>query len=98
MHFEGARIVRVIEDAEQQTLTFEVSYPLTEGASDFPRRQLIFQGCSRYLIDEGGMLGAPVIRRVEIVEKEAHRMKIRMHTDHGVREVTCFPEVLNERL
>jgi hypothetical protein len=32
------------------------------------------------------------------MEVGSHRMTIRMHTDHGVREVTCIPSVLEESL
>jgi phage-related protein len=98
IHLEGASIVRVIEDVAQQTLTFEVSHPMHPDGSDFPRRALIFQVCSRYLVDEGGMPGEPVIQRVEIAETGPHRMTVRIHTDHGVREVTCYPSVLEESL
>ena len=99
IHLKGARIVRVIEDADQQRLTFEVSYPIIDGGSDFPRRKIIFQICSRYLVDETGMPGEPMIQRVEIAETgRPHRVTIRMHTDHGVREVTCYPSVLEESL
>ena len=98
IHLEGASIVRVIEDADQQRLTFEVSDPIPDGGSDFPRRKLIFQICSRYLVDETGMPGEPVIQRIEVAETGPHRITIRMRTDHGVREVTCYPSVLEETL
>ena len=98
IHLKGARIVRVIEDADQQRLTFEVSDPIPDGGSDFPRRKLIFQICSRYLVDETGMPGEPVIQRIEVTETGPHRITISMRTDHGVREVTCYPSVLEETL
>jgi hypothetical protein len=53
IHFQGARIVRVIEDVDRRSLTFEMSYPLTERDSNFPRGKLIFGFCSRYLFEEG---------------------------------------------
>jgi hypothetical protein len=96
INLEGARIVRVIEDADQQRLTFELIYAIPDGGSDFPRRKLIFQICSRYLVDEKGMPGEPMIQRVEIAETAPHRMTIRLHTDQGVREVTCYPSILDE--
>ncbi len=67
IHFQGASILRVIEDVDRRSLTFEVSYPLTEGDSDFKRGKLIFELCSRYLVAEGHITGASVIRSAEIV-------------------------------
>ena len=97
--FEGARIVRVIENGDRHALIFELSYPIPDGGSDFPQRKLIFQCFSRYFVDEGGRTSEEAtIERVEIVEKDAHRMTIRMHTDHGVRELTCSSNVLEEIL
>jgi len=90
IHFQGARIVRVIEDADRRSLTFEVSYPLTERDSDFPRGKLIFGLCSRYLVEEGHIGGEPVILRAEVVEVAPWGGRIRIHTDHGLREVSCY--------
>jgi hypothetical protein len=89
IHFQDARIVRVIEDVDRRKLTFEVSYPMTEGDSDFPRGKLIFEWCSRYLVAEGNGSGEPVIQRAEVVEVQPHRQMIRIYTDCGIREVTC---------
>ena len=98
INFSGARIVRVTEDVDPHRVTFEVSDPMPNGGSDFPRRKLIFGLCKRYLVDERDMPGEPVILRVEIIERESHRVKIRMHTDHGVRELTCWAGVHEESL
>ncbi len=92
----GARIVRVIEDVDRHRMTFDVSYPMPEGGCDFPQRRFIFQVCRRYLVDEGRSFGEPVIQRVEISETEPHLVTIRMHTDHGIRELTCSPSVFEE--
>ena len=90
IHFHGASIVRVIEDADQRRLTFEVSYPLTERDSDFPRGKLIFALFSRYLVEQGHHGGEPVIQSAEVVEVAAWGVTIRIHTDHGIREVSCY--------
>jgi hypothetical protein len=90
IHFQGASIVRVIEDVDRRRLTFEVSYPLTERDSDFRRGKLIFELCSRYLVEEGHIGGEPVIQRAEVVEVAPWGALIRIHTDRGVREVSCF--------
>lgn len=91
--FQGARIVRVIEDVDQSSMMFELSYPIPDGGSDFPQRQFVFWLCSRYLVDEGRGTGEPTIQRVEIRETEPHYMTIRMHTDNGIRELTCSTSV-----
>ena len=89
IHFQDARIVRVIEDVDRRKLTFEVSYPMTERDSDFRRGKLIFEWCSRYLVAEGDCGGESMIQRAEVIEAEPHRQMIRLHTDRGIREVTC---------
>ena len=89
IRFKGARIVRVIEDADRRKMTFEVSYPLTEHDSDFPRGRLIFWLCSGYLVAEGHAPGEPTIQSAEIVEEAPWGVTIRIHTDHGIREVSC---------
>src|SRR4030095_3421554 len=97
IQFEGARIVRVIEDVDGHRLAFEVSYSIPSGGSDFPRRRLIFHRYSKYAVDEPGRAGEPTIQRTEIAEMDSHQVTIRMHTDLGVREVTCmqvFEEIL----
>lgn len=80
----------MIEDVDRRRLTFEVSYPLTERDSDFKRGKLIFELCSRYLVAEGHITGQSVIRSAEIVEVAPWGVLIRIHTDHGVREVSCY--------
>lgn len=95
--FEGAKIVRVIEDSDRARLTFQLSYPIPEGGSDFPQRKLIFQCCSRYVREER-MAGEPTIQRTEILDADSFRKTLRMHTDRGIREVTCSPRVLEESL
>ena len=90
IHFRGASIVRVIEDVDRRSLTFEVSYPLTERDSDFRRGKLIFALCSRYLVAEGHCTCEPVIQRAEVVEVAPWGAMIRIYTDRGVREVSCY--------
>lgn len=95
--FEGAKIVRVTEGADQHKLMFDLSYPIPEGGSDFPQRQFVFHSCRRYFVDER-LAGEPTIQRVEIIEMERNQtepdqMMIRLHTDNGVREVTCSTSV-----
>lgn len=83
-------MVRVIEDADQRRLTFEVSCPLTERDSDFPRGKLRFALFSRYLVEEGHHGGEPVIQTAEVVEEAAWGVTIRIHTDRGIREVSRY--------
>jgi hypothetical protein len=94
--FEGAKIVRVIENGDRDCLIYEVSYPIPDGGSDFPQRKLVFFSCSRYSVDEPRGAGEPTIQRIEVIETDPDRMTIRVHTDHGVREVTFRPEVMEE--
>ena len=98
IHLEGARIVRVIEDVDSHSLAFEVSYPMPDGGSEFPRRRFIFQCCTRYVFDEGHSAGEPVVQRVEVIALAPHRVTTRIHTDHGLRELTCSRSVVEENL
>jgi hypothetical protein len=88
IHFQGASILRVIQDVDRRRLTFEVS--LTGRDSDFKRGKLIFELCSRYLVAEGHIGGEPVIQSAEVIEVAAWGVMIRIHTDRGVREVSCY--------
>jgi hypothetical protein len=96
--FEGAKIVRVIENSDRDCLIYEVSYPIPDGGSDFPQRKLVFFSCRRYSVDEPQGAGEPTIQRVEVIDTDPDRMTVRMHTDHGVREVTFRPDVREEIL
>ena len=99
LHLEGARIVRVIEDGDRHSLAFEVSYAMPAGGSEFPRRRITFSLCSRYLVDEGhGASGESTIQSAEIIPTDVHLATIRMRTDHGLREVTCWRSILEENL
>lgn len=97
IHFQDARIIRVIEDVDRRSLTFEVSYPIPEGGSDFPGGKLIFEWYSQYLVAEGDRSGESVIQRVEVIKAEPHRQTIRIHTDRGFREMRCY-RVVEERI
>jgi hypothetical protein len=44
------------------------------------------------------MAGEPTIQRIEILDADSWRKTIRMHTDYGIREVTCSPNVLEDSL
>ena len=90
IHFQGARILRVIEHTDQRKLTFEVNYPLTERDSDFERGKLIFEFYHRYLVSERDLNGEPTIRSAEITEVNPRGITIRMKTDYGLREVSCY--------
>ena len=96
VRLEGARIVRVVEDADRQRLTFEVRFAIPNEGSDFQQRCFVFQFCSRYFVEEVRGIGEPTIQSVETAVIDSHNATIRMHTDHGFRELTCCPEVLEE--
>jgi hypothetical protein len=96
IHFQNARIIRVIENTDQRRLTFEVSYPLDEHDSDFRRAKLIFECYSRYLVSERDLNGEPTISQAEIIEENPRGVTIRIKTDYGLREVGCL-EVGEER-
>jgi hypothetical protein len=88
-HIEGANIVRVIEEVDTHHLIFQINCPIPEGGSDFPVCTLIFSGLTRHAVESRGS-GQRIIRRVEIVKVDAHNIAVRIHTDHGLREVICY--------
>ena len=47
-------------------------------------------GFLRQLLEEGHIGGEPVILRAEVVEVAPWGGRIRIHTDHGLREVSCY--------
>ena len=88
LDLKDATIVRVIEQTDH--LTFELSYPLTENDSDFKRKSLTFWSCTKYLIEEEYyFFGRPIIKSVEIDERDSEGMIFRIHTNYGRREVRC---------
>jgi hypothetical protein len=89
VHLAGARIDRVIERADARQLIFLISYPIPAGGSDFPEAILIFGNFNRYVIDGKGT-GDAVIQRVEVVERAANDILVRIQTDIGFREVSCM--------
>lgn len=89
IHFQGARILRVIENTTQISLTFEVSYPLAEMESDFRLGRFIFWGLRRYSVSEPSG-PEPTIQSVEIIEVNSTNTTIHIKTDYGLREVSCI--------
>jgi|SRR5437016_8978495 len=90
LDLKDATIVRVIEETDHRTLTFELSYPLTENDPDFKRKHLTFWSYRRYLVEEEYyFLGQPIIKNVEIDERDSEGMIFRIQTNYGVREVRC---------
>jgi hypothetical protein len=90
IRFQNARIIRVIEDTDQRRLTFEVTYPLKDSAVDFEAGKLTFELYSRYVIAERDMNGEPTVLRAELTEASSRSLAIRIQTDYGTREVTCY--------
>ena len=90
IRFQDARILRVIENADQKRLTFEVSYPLTECNTDFEQGKFSFEFFSRYVVTERNFPGEPTIQKAEVTESTANGMTIRLHTNYGIREVSCY--------
>jgi hypothetical protein len=91
IHFRDARILGVYEQTDQRCLTFLVSYPLTDGETDFRRKRIVFDGCTRYYVSERNLCGGePTILEATLLEQTRRSMTIQMRTDCGVREVSCF--------
>jgi len=90
LDLRDATIVRVIEETAPGNLTFELSYPLTEHEPDFKWKSVTFWNCKRYLVEEESyFFGQPIIKSVEIEERDSEGMIFRVQTNYGCREVRC---------
>jgi len=89
IHLHDTVILRVIEDAFEDTLTFEVDYPRNWDANVFSRRWLVFDDVLDYRVCEGPFHGLPTVLAVQAIGVAPHRTRLRLETNAGFRELTC---------
>lgn len=94
IHFHDTRILRVIEDPEQDTLTMEVSYPVDWENNEFEPRILVFANAYNYQVHEMPFHGAPTILDVDILGTTDRWTLLRLQTNAGFRDVTCVSVML----
>jgi len=89
IYVHDGKLLRVIEDAEQETVTMDVLLPIDPISDDFVPRLLIFEGVYGYQIFEGRCTGCPTILDLSVVEKLGEWSRVRLDTTHGYRELCC---------
>ncbi|MBL9157443.1 MAG: hypothetical protein JNJ70_08225 [Verrucomicrobiales bacterium] len=89
LHFHDTEILRVVEDTDGDSLTFEVDYPTDWDAKIFERRWIVFEDVLEYRVSEGPFQGSPTILDVTIVEHLAPRYRLQIDTNAGTRHLSC---------
>lgn len=92
IYVHDGKLLRVIEDAQKETVTMEVLLPTDPRSEDLVPRRLIFEGVYGYQIFEGRVVGCPTILDLSLVEKLGNLgwwSRVRLDTTHGYRELCC---------
>ena len=89
IHFHDTQIWRVVEDAESDTLTMEVNYPVDWQNNTFEPRMLVFENAYNYQVHEMPFVGPPTILDVEITGTTGKWSHVRLETNAGWRSVSC---------
>ena len=90
IHFHDTRILRIVEETAQGTLTMEVDYPTDWDANIFERRWLVFDDVLGYRVCEGPFEGPPTILDVQIIDQVARRCSLQIDTNAGTRHLSCI--------
>jgi len=86
IHFHDSRLLRVLEDTAEDTLTFEVDYPTKWEANTFDRRWIVFDNICDYRMCECPFQGAPTILDAQITGKDpSGRCYLQIDTNAGTR-------------
>ena len=70
IYVHDARLLRVIEDTERDTLTMEVELPKDEWSDDLVPRVLVFDDSYNYQVFEGPFQGCPAILAMQVVGEQ----------------------------
>ena len=89
IYVHDGRLLRVVEDTEQDTLTMEVELPEDERSDDLIPRLLVFDDAYGYQVFEGPFHGCPVILEMQVVGEQGRWRRVRLDTNAGYREVFC---------
>lgn len=89
IYVHDGKLLRVIEDAEQDKLKMAVMLPTSPTSDELVPRLLVFEEVYGYQIFEGRVSGCPVMLDLSIVEKSGRWSRVRIDTNHGYREFYC---------
>src|SRR5438105_13157832 len=89
IYVHDARLLRVIEDSERDTLTMEVELPVNANSDELVARKLVFADVHSYQVFEGPFQGCPAILGMQIVGHQDRWQRVRVDTNAGYRELYC---------
>jgi len=89
IYVHDGKLLRVIEDTEQEKLRMAVLLPASPTSDDLVPRLLVFEGVHGYQISEGRVDGAVTMLDLSVVGKSGNRSRVRLDTNRGYREFYC---------
>jgi hypothetical protein len=92
IYVHDGKLLRVIEDAQKQTVTMEVLLPAEPTSDELVPHRLVFDDVYGYQIFEGRQFGCPIILDMSVIERLGNLGKwsrVRLDTTHGYRELCC---------
>jgi len=89
IYLHDARLLRVIEDTEDNTLTMEVELPKDKSSDDLVPRLLVFEDVHGYQVSEGPFQGSPAILDMQVIGEQGRWRRVRLNTNAGYRELFC---------
>src|SRR5690242_5647438 len=89
IYVHDGRLLRVVEDTEDDTLTMEVELPKDERSDDLVPRLLVFDDVYGYQVFEGPFQGRPAILDLQVVGEQGRWRRVRLNTNAGYRELFC---------
>jgi len=88
IHFHDSLIHRVTENTKEDTLSFEVNYPVDWERESYERKIIKFTDVLNYQVHEGPFLGPPTFLEWFIVGNENDRDIVRLETNAGYRQLS----------
>ncbi len=88
-YIHDARLLRVIEDTQRDTLTMEVDMPASPDSDELIPRFLVFDDAHGYQVFEGPFLGCSAILDLKLVGEQGRWRRVRVDTNAGHRELCC---------
>ena len=89
LYVHDGRVLRVIEDAERDTVTMEVELPASPDSDELVPRLLVFEDAYSYQVFEGPFQGCPAILGMQVVGEHGRWRRVRLDTNAGYRELFC---------
>ena len=92
IHFHDSVIRQVIENTEEDSLSFEVDYPADWEKNTYQRRVIIFWDVLNYEVHEGPFAGPPTLIDWSILGTSNGREVVRLETKNN-RGQTEVPRI-----